>query len=458
MVLGQRRETAYSVLESGEGAFREGWESTEGKDKKAFRAMTYLRSILKARTAAAHSRLETLPFFQSLQAGSLPIVPIVNFMRCMAIVHAVVEREFSQATIPQFVRLGAHTTPKAPLLAADLDTLRAASVPSIADAVHAALDCAAEILSNARSPLSLVGVLYVLEGSQNGGLVLKQAYARCLNLHEEQLTYFGCYGDDTANHWQLFEYLLNSLELDEEGITLVADSAVGCFDWIEKICTALYPYSEQCLEVQVTAVNFEAGDHAMPQNPAEIALALRAGKSAWEQYPYLDQRYGERGKRFTNSDSCWLVALTRMPAESATEDLKWLRTVLAVRGIPTVILERHLRLINEALAIEFRDQPEMQTRFEQFLSGLEAERQPIWGSIAHLVEQFDLRFRVCAGLKVPSAAELIASAWIDECSGIDGALASVRDWFADSERFSEEWVADVNEFVTRLKSAEGSQC
>jgi len=41
----------------------------------------------------------------------LPIVPIVNFMRCMAIVHAVVEREFSQATIPQFVRLGAHTTP-----------------------------------------------------------------------------------------------------------------------------------------------------------------------------------------------------------------------------------------------------------------------------------------------------------------------------------------------------------
>ena len=38
--------------------------------------------------------------------------------------------------------------------------------------------------------------------------------------------------------------------------------------------------------------------------------------------------------------------------------------------------------------------------------------------MSHLVEQFDLRFRVCAGLKVASAAELIASAWIDERSGI----------------------------------------
>ena len=376
----------------------------------------------------------------------------------MAIIHAVLERELSQVTIPQFARLGGHAIPKVPLLVADLDALHAEDVPSITGAVHAALDCAAEVLSNAHNPLSLLGVLYVLEGSQNGAIVLKQAYARCLNLHEEQLTYFGCYGEGTDAHWQVFEEFLNSLELDEEGITLVAASAIGCFDWIEKICTALYPYSEQCLQTHVTAINFEAGDHAIPQSPAEIALALRVGKSAWEQYPYLDKRYGERGKRFTYSDSCWLVALTRMPVETATKNLEWLRTVLASRGIPTVILERHLRLIQEALAVEFRDQVEMQTRFDQFLSGLEAERQPIGSGVAHLVEQFDLRFRVCGGLKVASAAELIASAWIDEHSGIPGALASVSDWFADSERFSVEWIANVNEFVTQLKNARRSSC
>jgi heme oxygenase len=391
-------------------------------------------------------------------AGTLPIVSIVNFLRCMAIIHAVVEREFSQVTTPQYARLGAHATPKISLLTADLDMLHAESVPSITGAVQAALECASDILSSARNPLSLVGVLYVLEGSQNGAILLKQAYARCLNLHENQLAYFGCYGDGTASHWQVFEGLLNALEVDEEGITLVAASAVECFEWIDTICTALYPYSEQGLQAHVTTINFEAGDHAIPQNPAEIVLALRAGKSAWERYPYLDQRFGERGRRFTNSDSCWLVALARMPVETATKNLKWLRTVLSTRGIPTVILERHLQRIQEALAVEFEDQVEMRTRFDPFLAALKAERQPIEDCIAHLVEQFDLKFRACAGHKVPSAAELIASAWMDERSGIRGALASVRDWFTDSERFSEEWIADVNEFVIQLRNVKDSSC
>ena len=420
--------------------------------------MTHLRSYLKTKTLVPHSRLEALPFFQALQAGSLPALPIVNFLRCMAILHAVLEPECSHVTIPQFTRLAGHATPKVPLLVADLETLRAQTVPSITGAVHAALDCAAEILSNARNPLSLVGVLYVLEGSQNGALILRQAYARCLNLHEAQLTYVGCYGDRTATHWQRFEYLLNSLELDEESMTLVDAAAVAGFSWIEKICTALYPYSEQSLQAHVTAINFEAGDHAMPQDPSEIALALRAGNNAWQQYPYLDYRYGERGKRFTNSDSCWLVALTRMPVETATKNLEWIRPVLAVRGIPTVILERQLHLIQQALAVDFPDQVEMRTRFDQFLSALDAERQSVARAMARLIEQFGLSFRVCSGFKVPSAAELIASAWVDERSGIRGALASVYDWLADSRRFSDEWIANVNELVTQLKNVEGSPC
>ena len=45
----------------------------------------------------------------------------------------------------------------------------------------------------------------------------------------------------------------------------------------------------------IATINFEAGDHAMPQNPLEIGLALRAAKVAWEKYPYLEHRYGERG-------------------------------------------------------------------------------------------------------------------------------------------------------------------
>ena len=72
----------------------------------------------------------------------------------------------------------------------------------------------------------------------------------------------------------------------------------------------------------VAAINFEAGDHAMPQNPLEIDLALRAAKVAWEKYPYLAHRYGERGRRFTDSDSCWLVTLTRAPSRPLKKDAR----------------------------------------------------------------------------------------------------------------------------------------
>ena len=92
----------------------------------------------------------------------------------------------------------------------------------------------------------------------------------------------------------------------------------------------------------------------MPQNPLEIDLALRAAKVAWEKYPYLEYRYGERGRRFTDSDSCWLVTLTRALRQVAvTKALEWLRTVLASRGIPTVILEFHLDAILRAVRVNF---------------------------------------------------------------------------------------------------------
>ena len=40
----------------------------------------------------------------------------------------------------------------------------------------------------------------------------------------------------------------------------------------------------------VAAINFEAGDHAMPQNPLEIDLALRAAKVAWDiAYSGMDE-------------------------------------------------------------------------------------------------------------------------------------------------------------------------
>lgn len=209
---------------------------------------------------------------------------------------------------------------------------------------------------------------------------------------------------------------------------------------------------------QVAAINFEAGHHAMPQNPREIDLALRAAKVAWEKYSYLEHRYGERGRRFTDSDSCWMFTLARAPREIVvTRALEWLRTVLASRGIPTVILEFHLMAILLAIDSEFPEQPIKKTQFDRFLADRKAERRGLFGaeSQSHLVDAFDQRFRACTGFKVELAAELITSAWVDEHSGISGSLSALCNWFTDVERFSTDWIANVHELLAELDRAHG---
>lgn len=208
----------------------------------------------------------------------------------------------------------------------------------------------------------------------------------------------------------------------------------------------------------IAAINVEAGDHAMPQDPHEIDLALRAAKIAWEKYPYLEHRYGERGRRFTDSDSCWLFTLTRARSEVAvTRVLEWLRTVLASRGIPTVILEFHLQAIREAIAPDFAEQLGKQTQFDQFLSDRDAERRTLFGGDgrSRLIDVFDQRFRACAGFKVAAAADLITSAWVDERSGISGSISVLCDWLTDVGRFSTDWIANVHALLAELARAHG---
>ena len=423
--------------------------------------MSDLHELLKTRTAGLHERLETLPFFRALHDGDLPALAIVSFLEGLAIIHAVLERSLAEVLGGPIAELRQHVQPKIPLLLADLDTLGAASLPSISSAIEGALGYAADILTKADNPFTLIGPLYVLEGSQNGGLALKRAYASCLGVPKDQLSYIGCYGSRTAAHWKAFTHQLDLLPLTEDSATQVVESAIDCFEQLAKICAALFPYSDQDLKHHhVAGINFEAGNHAMPQNPLEIALALRAAAIAWKEHPYLECRFGERGQRFTRSDSCWLVALTHLPVDTVTKSLSWLRAVLASRGIPTVILKGHLQAIRRAIGVDFPDQTEMRSRFDPFLSSLEAEPQALGVAEAHsqLIKEFDPQLRACAGLKIAFAPELITSAWIDERVGIGGSFAAVRDWFIDSRRFSSGWITCVNDFVDKLNQAVRPSC
>jgi len=412
-----------------------------------------LHRLLRTETDSLHRQLESAAFFEALRAGVLPKLAIVSFLQSLSIIHAVLEKSLSLVSHRQISELYKSTLPKVPLLVADLEALDAASLASVAPAIRSALDYADEILTSSDNPLNLVGPLYVLEGSQNGVLALKPDYARCLNVPAQELSYFGCYGSETPVRWETFLGRLNLLSLEDDEAARVAASAIRCFERIGTICAALYPYSGDDLEHHVTAVNFEAGDHAMPQNPLEIDLALRSAKVAWEKFPYLEHRYGERGRRFTYSDGCWLVTLAHARGQvDVTKSLEWIRTLLASRGMPTVILEFHLQAIVRAMSEEFPGQPGMQTQFDAFLSDRRDERRTLRGaeSRSQLIDLFDERFRACTGFKVESAAELIASAWIDEHCGVSNSISALCDWLTDVERFSAGWIANVHQLLVEL--------
>jgi heme oxygenase len=422
--------------------------------------MPELHHLLKGATADLHERLERLPYSRALHTGNLPRPAIASLLRSLAIIHAALERSLSMLSSGPIAELGRHISPKAHLMAADLEVLGAQSIASVTGAIQGAVDYGAEILANAHDPPSLVGVLYVLEESQNARVTLKHDYGRCTGVPEDQLSYIGCYRSGTAAHWKAFCDGLNTLALTADQVHQVVQSAIMCVERLESIYAASYPYGAEDLKQHVAAINFEAGDHAMPQNPLEIALALRAGAITWEQYPYLERRFGERGKRFTSSDSCWLVVLTGMSIESATRNLEWLRAVLANRGIPTVILETLLVVISQALAAQFPARAQLRARFDPFLLSREAERRALCDpqGLSQLIARFDQRFHACAGLRIDSTADLITSAWVDERSGIAGALAAVRDWFVDPDRFSVDWIASVNELVAGLDRAAKPPC
>lgn len=141
--------------------------------------MDDLHSQLRSETASVGIRIEELPFFVALQAGTLPKVAIVTFLRCLAIFHAVIERKLAQANSPNSWVKPVQAVPKSPLLAADLERLDSSMLPRITSVIQHALERANGSVQTSQDFSALIGPLSILEGSQKGGRRLLIAYAAC---------------------------------------------------------------------------------------------------------------------------------------------------------------------------------------------------------------------------------------------------------------------------------------
>lgn len=177
-------------------------------------------------------------------------------------------------------------------------------------------------------------------------------------------------------------------------------------------------------------LNPAAGDHPIADDPREVEAALRAGERTWAEYPYYDQRYGERGRAFTRSDSAWLVTLASENEDTVAAQVAWLGRLLAARGMPRLLLERHLVTLREELVAAVPERAEAYAALARAAVVLaDARRETVSDArVAALGQRFD---ELTDGA-LPRTGELIAAAAADERAGIAQAVPSLMAWLTEA--------------------------
>ena len=403
-----------------------------------------LSARLRAATRSRHDAVEAVPFFVAMRRDDLPRQCAVSYLRGLTIVHAVLESCLSSASagLPILQRAQARRSAS---LRATLEAADTAGLPDIPRAIDAAIRLADRILLAAHQPEALLGPLYVLEGSQLGGQILRRHLATALDIAPERISYIA-EPKTVAAEWASLRRDLDGLELPEQAVEAVLRAAEATFEGIAELAASAYPYVEDELRHRVTAINPEAGDHAMPQSETEIALALRCAEAAWNEFPYLEVRYGERGRRFTSSDSCWLVSLRELDEADLLRALSWLRDLLAARGLPSLILEGHLDTIADDLRLCPPQGSAAHGAFEAVSARFREERAQVLPAAIQreLVERWEPLLAACDGPIVPGAATIVVAAKLDAARGVPRAWEGTFPWFRDAARFSASWIAAID--------------
>lgn len=201
-------------------------------------------------------------------------------------------------------------------------------------------------------------------------------------------------------------------------------------------------------------LNSEAGAHAISADPGEQAAAEAATRLSWREFPYYAKRYGERGWRFSLSDSGWLQTLCELSPDGARAQMLWLANLLAARGMPRYLMERHLAHLHAELLARM---PDRGSRYD-FLRVLSAHLRELREAslpapaFASLASEFEARTQGCTE-SVKHMGTVLVAAVADDAAGLDTVLGNVREWAQDPARFEPEWIQAVQAVIDQARAA-----
>ena len=207
---------------------------------------TSIMDHLRDATRGLHKQAESRPLQRAMARGTLPRASYVMYLAQLRHLHAALEAALDQAAASRagLSELFSDDRRRVPDLDRDLASFDVgpADLPPLPptqqfiERIGALLD---------EDPLALLGPLYVLEGSTNGGRFLARVLERSLRLEGGTgLSYMDPYGERQPEMWSSFKRLADSVPLTPAQADAVTDSAGRTFTAIAEISDAIVPPEE----------------------------------------------------------------------------------------------------------------------------------------------------------------------------------------------------------------------
>lgn len=208
-------------------------------------------------------------------------------------------------------------------------------------------------------------------------------------------------------------------------------------------------------EMGAQIINPEAGSHPVTSHPREIEACIRAGERSWREWPYYAARFGERGRRFGHSDSGWIALLVHSPPPVVNAEITWLSRLLSARGMPQLMMERHLELLHDELAAAVPERREAYAKLLRSAEMLRAERRALVpdAELSRLAAAFEAAAAVEPAERIERFGELLVSAAMDERLGIERGVIDIEAWATDASRFPPPWIDAVRQTLAAARAA-----
>ncbi|MBX3364218.1 MAG: biliverdin-producing heme oxygenase [Phycisphaeraceae bacterium] len=195
---------------------------------------------LREETRDLHTAAEKGPYQAAMVMGRLPRAGYVAMLEQMLLVHRALEAglERARAGSPAIARVVTREQYQEPYLLEDLAYF--GIDPDAIEATGATRALVEEIERASNDPLTLLGMHYVLEGSNNGNRFIAKALMKAYDLTPpDGLCYMLPYGERQPEVWSAFKTNLDACGLGDEEVTTLVRAAEAMYRGIIAIHASL---------------------------------------------------------------------------------------------------------------------------------------------------------------------------------------------------------------------------